>query len=601
MTAAGHKTYAAMNLAKYQPKKYTAQIALLKIDRSLIQDVTNMDTGPDTHHKSKVIAMIGVMLAIFLAALDQTIVATAMPQIVQEFQGLEHLSWVFSAYMLASTVTIPIYGKLSDIYGRRIFFVIGIVIFMAGSMMSGQSQSMTQLILFRAFQGIGAGAIMVNAIAVIGDLFTPAERGRWQGLIGGVFGIASVIGPLVGGWLTDSFTWRWIFYINVPFGILALTVLMLALPKIKPEADRHPIDYLGAATLGAALVTLLLAFVWGGSQYAWGSTEIIGLFTATAVLLAIFALAESRAADPVLPLELFRNRGVNVSVIVTFLTSFGMFGAIAFVPLYAQSVVGFSATNSGLVLAPLSVGIIISSAIVGQIISRTGKYKVSSIIGLAIAVFGMYLFSTLSVDTTKLELVRDMVVLGLGIGVSFPIYTIVVQSAVDRSSLGVATAALQLFRSIGSTVGVAIMGSVMNNALAERLTDLDSDPFVQTINRMNPAAAISGIDINTLQGFLSVSGQQRMAGLIGQVPAAQQTQLQQYYLVFIQTLKEALAVSIANVYMLGVFVVVAALVATFFLPVIDLHRARKRPPLQEAGVELEAEMAYAEPRDEPEL
>lgn len=560
-----------------------------------------MQESPDIHHKSKVIAMVGVMLAIFLAALDQTIVATAMPQIVQEFQGLEHLSWVFSAYMLASTVTIPIYGKLSDIYGRRVFFVVGIIIFLAGSILSGQSHSMLQLILFRAFQGIGGGAIMVNAIAVIGDLFTPAERGRWQGLIGGVFGIASVIGPLAGGWLTDSFDWRWIFYINVPFGILALVVLMAALPKIKPEADRHPIDYLGAATLGLALVALLLAFVWGGSQYAWSSAQIIGLFAATTLLLATFALVESRAADPVLPLELFRNRGLNISVIVTFLTSFGMFGAIAFVPLYAQSVVGFSATNSGLVLAPLSVGIIISSAIAGQIISRTGKYKLSSIIGLAIAIVGMYLFSLLSVDTTKLELVRDMVVLGLGIGVSFPIYTIVVQSAVDRSRLGVATAALQLFRSIGSTVGVAIMGSVMNNALAERLTEVDSNPFVQTINRMNPAAAISGIDVNTLQGFLSVDGQQMMAGLIEQVPAAQQTQLQQYYLDFIQKLKEALAVSIADVYMLGVFVVVAALAATFFLPVIDLHRARKRPVVEEVGVELEAEMAQAEPRDEPEL
>ncbi|MFA5801320.1 MAG: MDR family MFS transporter [Thermoleophilia bacterium] len=556
---------------------------------------------PETHHKSRAIAMVGVMLAIFLAALDQTIVATAMPQIVKEFQGLEHLSWVFSAYMLASTVTIPIYGKLSDIYGRRIFFVAGILIFMAGSIMSGQSQSMLQLILFRAFQGIGGGAIMVNAIAIIGDLFTPAERGRWQGLIGGVFGIASVAGPLVGGWLTDSFSWRWIFYINVPFGILALAVLLIALPKIKTAAVRRSIDFPGATTLGLALIALLLAFVWGGSQYTWGSVQIIGLFGATALLLALFALIEGRAADPVLPLGLFANRGLNVSVIVTFLTSFGMFGAIAFVPLYAQSVVGFSATNSGLVLAPLSVGIIISSGIVGQVISRTGKYKLSSIIGLAIAIVGMYLFSRLAVDTSKLALVRDMVILGLGIGVSFPIYTIVVQSSFDRSKLGIATATIQLFRSIGSTVGVAIMGSMMNNSLADHLANVNSDPFVQTINRMNPDRAISGIDTNTLQNFLSVDGQQRMAGLMENVPAPQQAQVQEYYLQFIQTLKAALAGSIGHVYALGVFIIIAAFITTFFLPVIDLHRARKRPPVQELGVELEAEMGQAEPRDEPQL
>jgi EmrB/QacA subfamily drug resistance transporter len=560
-----------------------------------------MTDASDQQHSSKVIAMAGVLLAIFLAALDQTIVATAMPQIVKEFEGLEHLSWVFSAYLLASTVTIPIYGKLSDIYGRRSFYMAGIVIFLVGSVLSGQSQSMLQLILFRAFQGIGGGAIMVNSIAVIGDLFTPAERGRWQGFIGGVFGIASVAGPLVGGWLTDSLNWRWIFYINVPFGIMALAVIFIALPKIRPESLKRSIDYFGAITLGLALIALLLAFVWGGSQYAWGSGQIIGLFTLTALLIGIFAAIESRAQEPILPLGLFANRGLNVSVAVTFLTSFGLFGAIAFIPLYAQSVVGFSATNSGLVLAPLSAGIIVSSGIAGQIISRTGKYKTSSIVGMAVAVVGMYLFSQLSVDTSKIVLVRDMVILGFGIGVSFPIYTIVVQSSFDRSKLGIATATVQLFRSIGSTVGIAVMGSLMNNALADHLVNVDSDPFVQTINKMNPAAVISGIDTNTLQNFLSVDGQQRMQGLIEKVPSAQQAQLQDSFLNFIGTLKEALAGSIGQVYSLGIFIMVAALLTTLFLPVIDLHRGRRRPPAEEIGVELEAEMALAEPKDEPQL
>jgi len=558
-------------------------------------------TETNHEHRSKVIAMVGVLLAIFLAALDQTIVATAMPQIVKEFQGLEHLSWVFSAYLLASTVTIPIYGKLSDIYGRRSFYMAGIIIFLAGSVLSGQSHSMQQLIIFRAFQGIGGGAIMVNSIAVIGDLFTPAERGRWQGLIGGVFGIASVAGPLVGGWLTDSISWRWIFYINVPFGILALAVIFLALPRIRPENLKHSIDYLGALILGMALASLLLAFVWGGSQFAWGSGQIMGLFVLTVFLLLIFAVVESRASEPVLPLGLFANRGLSTSVIVTFLTSFGLFGAIAFIPLYAQSVVGFSATNSGLVLAPMSAGIIVSSAIAGQIISRTGKYKASAIIGMVIAVAGMYLFSQLSVDTSKTALVSDMIILGLGIGVSFPIYTIVVQSSFDRSKLGIATSTIQLFRSIGSTVGIAVMGSLMNNALADHLAGIDADPFVQSLNRMNPAAAISGIDVNTLQNFLSAEGQQRMLGLIEKVPVAQQAQLHESFFSFIETLKTALAASIGQVYSLGIFIMLAALVTTLFLPVIDLHRGRRRPAAEEIGVELEAEMALAEPRDEPQL
>jgi EmrB/QacA subfamily drug resistance transporter len=550
----------------------------------------------------RTVAMVGALLAILLSALDQTIVATAMPQIVKEFQGLEQLSWVFSSYLLASTVTIPIYGKLSDIYGRRTFYLAGIGVFLIGSVLSGQAHSMLQLILFRGIQGVGGGAIMVNSIALIGDLFTPAERGRWQGLIGGTFGIASIAGPLLGGWLTDSLTWRWIFYINLPVGAVALLVLAATLPKIKADARvSRSIDYLGAVTLGAGLVTLLLGFVWGGSQYAWRSPQIVGLFVATFFLLAAFAFIEQRVREPILPLQLFRNRALSVSTTVTFLVSFGMFGAIAFLPLFAQSVVGFSATNSGLALTPLMLGAVTSSVLAGQVISRLGKYKSMAVGGMVLMTIGIYLFSHLSASTGKGQLIVFMVVTGIGVGVSFPIYTIVVQSAFDRSKLGVVTAAVQLFRSIGSTVGIAVMGSLMNNALAERLTNIGSDPFIQNMARLRPDAPISALNTNSLQGFLSPEGQKNIISSLQSVPEPQQQQVQDSFVNFTLQLKEALASSIGGVFFITVFLMGASLLICLLLPVINLHRQVRGPEPQEIGRELEAELGLAEPKDEPEL
>ena len=551
--------------------------------------------------RTRVIAMIGALLAMLLSALDQTIVATALPQIVKEFNGLQHLRWVYSSYLLASTVTIPIYGKLSDIYGRRNFFLGGIVIFLVGSALSGQSHSMLELILFRGLQGIGAGAIMVNSIALIGDLFTPAERGRWQGLIGAVFGIASIAGPLMGGWLTDNISWRWIFYINLPLGALALIVIATMLPKIKPEALERSIDYRGSISLALALVALLLGFVWGGSEYPWLSPQIIGLFIACGAFLLLFMVIEEHAREPILPLGLFRHRALSVSSAVTFLVSFAMFGAVAFLPLYAQSVVGFSATNSGLALTPLMLGAVFSSTIAGQVISRWGTYKAVAIGGMVLSVIGIYLFSRLTAGTSKLELVEYMALLGLGIGVSFPIYTIVVQSAFDRSKLGVITAAIQMFRNIGSTVGIAVMGSLMNNALASKLAGLGTNPFVQTVRKINPAAPLTHITTDTLQSFLAGEGQQGLQKVVSSAPAAQQAQLQQGFASFLQTLKDALAGSISGVFYVTIFLMLAALAIVLLLPVINLHPMKKRPLPEEIGVEVEAELMFSEPEDEPEL
>ncbi|MCL6107137.1 MAG: MFS transporter [Actinobacteria bacterium] len=558
-----------------------------------------MDGSPANNYK--IIAMVGALLAMLLSALDQTIVATALPQIVREFNGLEHMSWVYASYLIASTVAIPVYGKLSDIYGRRGFFLGGIVIFLAGSVLSGLSQSMLQLILFRGLQGIGAGAIMVNSIALIGDLFTPAERGRWQGLIGGVYGIASIAGPLMGGWLTDNISWRWIFYINLPLGALALIVIATTLPRIRPEKMERSIDYWGAVSLAAALVTLLLGFVWGGSEYPWISPQIIGLFAATGVFLLLFMIVEERVPSPILPLGLFKHRALSISSTATFLISFAMFGAVAFLPLYAQSVVGFSATNSGLALTPLMLGAVFSSAIAGQIISRRGTYKSMAIGGMALSALGIYLFSHISVDTSEVTMVEYMVLLGLGIGVSFPIYTIVVQSAFDRNKLGVVTATIQMFRSIGSAVGIAVMGSLLNNGLAGKLANIASNPFVRSVKRISPAAPLTNISADTLQSFLAGEGGQKLRSVVAAAPVTQRTQLEQGLLHFIQTLKEALAGSIANVFFVTMFLVLAATVSTLFLPVINLHPLKKRPLPEEVGVELEAELALAEPEDEPEL
>lgn len=421
---------------------------------------------PEFLKNPKALAMLGAMLAMLLAALDQTIVSTALPTIVKELGGLEHLSWVFTAYMLASTVTVPLYGKLSDTYGRKPFFIAGIIIFLLGSVLSGAATSMFELILFRGLQGVGGGAIMVNAFAVVGDLFSPRERGRWQGLLGAMWGLSSVVGPLLGGWLTDAASWRWIFYINIPLGLLALGVIAYALPAI---ARRHekPLDYFGGLLIGASLLPLLLALVWGGSTHPWISPIIIWLFSAFAIILYYFIREERYfAEDPVLPMFFFRTRAYVVSVATVFLTAIGMFGSIVYLPLFAQNALGSSATGAGLILTPLMLGIVVASTATGQIVSRTGKYKWIAVGGMALATVAMFLFSQMSADTGYWTVVRNMVVMGLGLGVSFPIFTVVVQAVFEPRYLGVATASVQMFRTVGATVGTALMGGLLNYYMA---------------------------------------------------------------------------------------------------------------------------------------
>ncbi|TMQ56432.1 MAG: MFS transporter, partial [Candidatus Eisenbacteria bacterium] len=435
----------------------------------------------------KLLVMLGVMLALFLAALDQTIVATALPRIVQEFHGLQHLSWVVASYLLASTVVVPIYGKLSDLYGRKPFILSAIVLFLVGSVLSGISRNMSQLVFFRAIQGLGAGAIFANAFAVVGDLYPPAERGRWQGLLGGVFGLSSIVGPTLGGWLTDTASWRWNFFINIPVGIVAFAAVGSLLPHIEPDRKGRSIDYAGALLLTVALVSLLLGLIWGGTQYAWGSRPILGLFGLALAATALFTFVEGRVEEPILPLSLFSNRIFTVSMVALFLVGIGMFGSIVFIPLYAQLVLGVNATHSGTILTPLTLAFVTASVISGQLTSRTGRYKSVAVVGLALATVALFAMSRMSATTSPLSLVLRMIATGLGIGATLPVFTLAVQNAFEHELLGVATASSQLFRSIGATVGTAVLGSVLNARLARELGSFGSDPSLRLVGDVLPS------------------------------------------------------------------------------------------------------------------
>ena len=435
---------------------------------------------------------IALMLGMFLAALDQTIVSTALPTIVGDLGGLNHLSWVVTSYLLASTVSTPLYGKLGDMIGRKPVFLAAILIFLAGSMLAGLSQSMGELIGFRALQGIGAGGLLVGAQAIIGDIVPPRERGRYMGLIGSVFAVASVAGPLLGGFLVDNLSWRWVFYVNMPVGALAVLIVSTRL-HLRTPAVSHRIDVAGTALLSGGVGALILLTTWGGSQYAWGSTTIFELGIVGVVLLAIFVWWERRAAEPILPLHLFRSPVFSVANAMGFAIGMAMFGAIIFIPLFLQIVYGATPTSSGLRTLPLMAGLLVSSILSGRAITRIGRYKAFPIAGTAVLVVGMYLLSLLGVDTAPWVASAYMVVVGVGLGLVMQVLVLVVQNDAPPQDIGVATSTATFFRSVGGAFGVAIFGTIFATRLSHRLAHLP---------RSVTALLGSGVHLNPAQAKL---------------------------------------------------------------------------------------------------
>jgi EmrB/QacA subfamily drug resistance transporter len=417
----------------------------------------------------RVLLVIGaLMMGMLLAALDQTIVATALPTIAGDLHGLSHLSWVVTGYLLTATVSTPLWGKLGDMYGRKVFFQAAIVIFLVGSALSGLSSSMIELIAFRAVQGLGAGGLMVGAQAIIGDVVPPRDRGKYQGVFGAVFGLASVAGPLLGGFFVQNLSWHWIFYVNLPLGALALVVTALALPSALSRVQ-HVIDYIGAVVLAGGVTCLVLLTTLGGTTYPWGSAPIVIMAVLGVVLLSLFVLIERRAIEPILPLHMFRNRVFSASSAIGFIVGFAMFGAITYLPTYLQVVRGASPTGSGLELLPLMGGLLVTSIGSGVLISRWGRYKIFPIVGTAVMTLGLYLFSTLALGTSTLTIAIFMVVLGLGLGCVMQVLVIAVQNAVPHRELGVATSGATFFRSIGGSFGTAIFGAIFANVLTGNL------------------------------------------------------------------------------------------------------------------------------------
>jgi EmrB/QacA subfamily drug resistance transporter len=505
--------------------------------------------------------LISVILGFLLSALDQTVVGTAMPRIIADLNGLMHYAWVATSYLLASTASMPIWGKLSDAYGRRRFFMLGMIVFVGGSVLCGQAHTMTELIIFRGVQGIGAGAMMPISMAIIGDLFPPAQRARWSGVLMSVFAAATIIGPLLGGWITDNYSWRWVFYVNLPVGIVALIVAAIALPA-HVGLHKHRIDYLGAALLVGAAVPLLLGLSWAGTEYDWGSWQIVSLFAFSVVMWLMFLLRELRAAEPVLNPRLFQNSIFTVSAVAASLQSAAMFGAIMFLPLFVQGVLGKSATNSGIILMPLMLGAVATSVGGGQILAKTGRYKVLVVCSFVFVVIGAFVLSRMGVDAGNGMLALGMVVMGLGLGIAMTAFNVIVQNQYPTHRLGEVSAGLQFFRSIGSTVGLAVFGTILTNRFAAAMLQNLPAPLQKYAGGPNAS------QLENPQVLLSDTARAQIEAAFSRFGATGE----QLFKAFMQAVRVSLASAISNIFLLATIIGIVGLVVVLFLREEPLRR-----------------------------
>lgn len=513
--------------------------------------------------RKKVTIMIAIMMAMFFSAINQTIVSTALPKIIAILGGLDYYSWVITIYLLTSTIATILVGKLSDMYGRKPFILIGIVVFMIGAFMSGLSKDIFQLIIYRGIQGVGAGITMASVIAAIGDLFSPRERGKWTGVMMSVFGVSSVIGPLLGGWIVDNMAWQWLFWIFLPLGIVAFVMIAALFPKVERKASEK-IDYFGMIFLSLAIVTLLLGFSWAGTKYDWGSPEVIGLFAAAIIFTFIFILIERKASNPVLPLSLFKNDIVVISNSVGFIMNAGMMGALIYLPFFVQGVKGVSPTYSGYVTMPMSISMVILSAVIGRLMTKTGKYKRFALFGMPFMIAGMLIMAFMNSIWVA---VVAMIVFGFGLGTGMPVFTITIQNAVSPRLLGVATASSQLFRNLGGTIGIAVMGAIMQSRL---IKNLEASATIEGLNyeQLDPQIVET---VGLFQDPQILLNQPELERTLSSLPADIQPLFQQ----LTDNLRDALSLSLTSVFLAGAAVITLAFILVFFLREIPLRTSNQ--------------------------